>query len=124
MNAHAHENVVHIHSQGDESPSSKPAATVSSEAGFSPMIRLEQASDYYRISIVMPKIEVKEDWFSWDRGKLRLAIPEANYRNSPTSKPGFIRWINLPADAKQCQPEVHYSEGCLRVIVPRKGIRV
>lgn len=88
---------------------------------FAPMIKLEQAPDHYRISVVMPPVACKSNWVSWDREKLRLKIPAINYKNSPISRPGFIRWLSLPADAaKSDLPNVMYTQGSLVIIVPRK----
>ena len=90
-------------------------------APYIPMIQLQQARDHYEISLVMPEVKSKAHWVSWDRGRLRLAIPAINYRNSPISRPGFIRRISLPRDAIQKSPTMEYKEGCLVISVQRKN---
>jgi hypothetical protein len=89
---------------------------------FVPMVKLEQASDHYRVSIVMPPVECKNNWVGWDQGKLRLTVPAVNYRNSPITRPGFIRWVSLPEDASRKElPQIMYAQGSIRILVLRKS---
>lgn len=92
---------------------------------YVPMIRLEQARDYYRVSVVMPPVKYRKNWAVFDRGRLRVSIPPVSYRDKGASKPGFLRWISLPDDIDQrvC-PIVDYSCGCLRILVARRGWQV
>lgn len=122
MSASATANIhtLHVASQNETEPRFLDKPNIPSES-FVPMIKLEQASDHYRVSIVMPPLECRSNWVSWDQGKLRLTIPAINYRNSPVSRPGFIRWISLPSDASKGSPEVMYAQGSIRIIIPRKS---
>lgn len=84
-----------------------------------PMIRIAQAPDHYLIKLVMPKVEVKSDWVTWDGGRLRLAIPGS----ITPFRPAVLRWIKLPTDVDKVVPKVSYEDGCLRIEVPRKVFR-